>query len=223
MGCNWRSKVRGFPQGFPQFFDVFNRLWRLIGIVAKYFLAETLDFYAVCDPSLWQVAGSGTNIELHLRTKRGMASFFEGSSEFVNLVPQIYLGVSENSVPLNPMVNDHYPYFLWLFHWEYTQHFQTNPLHTSQFWVSQRHLGFAVSEGHTRLTVDTGECNDISSTCLVRWKSMNIIESSWKLIIDQQTRACRIKFWMLESVYVRLPGSHHQQRASPRKTLGNGW
>ena len=131
MGCNWRSKVRGFPQGFPQFFDVFNRLWRLIGIVAKYFLAETLDFYAVCDPSLWQVAGSGTNIELHLRTKRGMASFFEGSSEFVNLVPQIYLGVSENSVPLNPMVNDHYPYFLWLFHWEYTQHFQTNPLHTS--------------------------------------------------------------------------------------------
>jgi hypothetical protein len=52
MGCNWRSKVRGFPQGFPQFFDVFNRLWRLIGIVAKYFLAETLDFYAVCDPSL---------------------------------------------------------------------------------------------------------------------------------------------------------------------------
>ena len=22
-----------------------------------------------------------------------------------------YMGVSENSVPLNPMVNDHYPYF----------------------------------------------------------------------------------------------------------------
>ena len=22
----------------------------------------------------------------------------------------IYMGVSENSVPLNPMVNDHYPY-----------------------------------------------------------------------------------------------------------------
>ena len=25
------------------------------------------------------------------------------------------------------MVNDHYPYGKWLFHWEYTQHFQTNP------------------------------------------------------------------------------------------------
>ena len=41
---------------------------------------------------------------------------------------QLYhLGVSENSVPINPMVNDHYPYEKWLFHWEYTQHFQTNP------------------------------------------------------------------------------------------------
>ena len=28
------------------------------------------------------------------------------------------LGVSENSVPLNPMVNDHYPVLKWLFHWE---------------------------------------------------------------------------------------------------------
>ena len=26
----------------------------------------------------------------------------------------IYMGVSENSVPLNPMVNDHYPVFKWL-------------------------------------------------------------------------------------------------------------
>ena len=30
------------------------------------------------------------------------------------------MGVSENSVPLNLMVNDHYPVFKWLFHWEYT-------------------------------------------------------------------------------------------------------
>ena len=37
------------------------------------------------------------------------------------------MGVSENSVPLNSMVNDHYLVFKWLFHWEYTQHFQTNP------------------------------------------------------------------------------------------------
>ena len=30
-----------------------------------------------------------------------------------------HMGVSENSVPLNPMVNDHYPYEKWLFHWQY--------------------------------------------------------------------------------------------------------
>ena len=30
-----------------------------------------------------------------------------------------HMGVSENSVPLNPIVNDHYPYEKWLFHWEY--------------------------------------------------------------------------------------------------------
>ena len=42
--------------------------------------------------------------------------------------PQLsYMGVSENSVPLKPMVNYPYPYEKWLFHWEYTQHFQTNP------------------------------------------------------------------------------------------------
>ena len=30
------------------------------------------------------------------------------------------MGLSENSVPLHPMVNDHYPYEKWLFHWGYT-------------------------------------------------------------------------------------------------------
>ena len=39
-----------------------------------------------------------------------------------------HLGVSENSVPHFPNgFADHYPYNKWLFHWEYTQHFQTNP------------------------------------------------------------------------------------------------
>ena len=39
------------------------------------------------------------------------------------------LGVSENVVyPIVPNgFADHYPVFKWLFHWEYTQHFQTNP------------------------------------------------------------------------------------------------
>ena len=31
-----------------------------------------------------------------------------------------HVGLSENSVPLHPLVNDHYPYEKWLFHWEYT-------------------------------------------------------------------------------------------------------
>ena len=41
-----------------------------------------------------------------------------------------HLGVSENVVyPEKPNgFADHYPYEKWLFHWEYTQHFQTNPL-----------------------------------------------------------------------------------------------
>ena len=39
------------------------------------------------------------------------------------------MGVSENVVyPIVPTgFADHYPVFKWLFHWEYTQHFQTNP------------------------------------------------------------------------------------------------
>ena len=37
------------------------------------------------------------------------------------------MGVSENSVPLNPMVLLIIIPIKWLFHWEYTQHFQTNP------------------------------------------------------------------------------------------------
>ena len=41
----------------------------------------------------------------------------------------INMGVSENVVyPIVPNgFADHYPYDKWLFHWEYTQHFQTNP------------------------------------------------------------------------------------------------
>ena len=40
------------------------------------------------------------------------------------------MGVSENSVPLNPMVLLIIIPIKWLFHWEYTQHFQTNPYGT---------------------------------------------------------------------------------------------
>ena len=33
-----------------------------------------------------------------------------GHSQFHQMITISYMGVSENSVPLNPMVNDHYPY-----------------------------------------------------------------------------------------------------------------
>ena len=45
----------------------------------------------------------------------------------------IYMGVSENSVPLNPMVNDQYPVFKWLFHWEYTL-FLDKPIYHNLSW-----------------------------------------------------------------------------------------
>ena len=47
-----------------------------------------------------------------------------------NLSHICHVGVSENSVPLNPMVNDHYPVFKWLFHWEYTL-FSDKPMSSS--------------------------------------------------------------------------------------------
>ena len=40
-----------------------------------------------------------------------------------------FIWVSENSVPLNPMVLLIIIHIKWLFHCEYTQHFQTNPYH----------------------------------------------------------------------------------------------
>ena len=48
-----------------------------------------------------------------------------------------YTGVSENSVPLNPLVNDHYPYEKWLFHCEYTI-FSDKPIPHSFFFRQKR-------------------------------------------------------------------------------------
>ena len=42
----------------------------------------------------------------------------------INMVER-YMGVSENSVPLNPMVNDHYPYSMAVI--GNIPYFQTNP------------------------------------------------------------------------------------------------
>ena len=43
------------------------------------------------------------------------------------LAPNKEMGLSENSVPLNPMVLLIIIPTKWLFHWGYTQHFQTYP------------------------------------------------------------------------------------------------
>ena len=66
------------------------------------------------------------------------------------------MGVSENR--LNPIVPngfaDHYPYEKWLFHWEYTQHFQTNPNLATQglvpkaLWSCQCHVKWAKKVDH---------------------------------------------------------------------------
>ena len=39
-----------------------------------------------------------------------MACYREKGVHDLSLKIKNYVGVSENSVPLNPMVNDHYPY-----------------------------------------------------------------------------------------------------------------
>ena len=43
------------------------------------------------------------------------------------IIDDVHMGLSENSVPLNPMVLLIIIPIKLLFHWEYTQHFQTYP------------------------------------------------------------------------------------------------
>ena len=57
-----------------------------------------------------------------------------------------HMGLSENSVPLNPMVNDHYPYEKLLFHWEYTL-FSDKPIYKPSDKRHQTHL-VGVVGGH---------------------------------------------------------------------------
>ena len=75
-----------------------------------------------------QILNLYQNIELQWFRSSYVSHVFP--SKITNVPICSHMGVSENSVPLIPMLNDHYPYYLiikWLFHWEYTQHFQTNP------------------------------------------------------------------------------------------------
>ena len=57
--------------------------------------------------------GSGSLVGTHYRTAEigATAQAIEAHPLYIQYIQYIqYMGVSENSVPLNPMVNDHYPY-----------------------------------------------------------------------------------------------------------------
>jgi len=81
---------------------------------------------------------SVVDVTPHPVTIGWMGSAADAEAEKVQALEHWYalveLGVSENSVPLNPMVLLIIIPIKWLFHWEYTQHFQTNPVGSPQNW-----------------------------------------------------------------------------------------
>ena len=76
----------------------------------------------------------------------------------------VYLGLSENSVPLHPMVNDHYPVFKWLFHWEYTPFSDIPTLILQSF-------GLKAADHNALLLVLEGD-KGRSTDALHRWNHM---------------------------------------------------
>ena len=83
-------------------------------------------------------------VRLHLSWKSGIRKSQLWPCNFCNKIG-MSMGVSENVVyPFLPNgFADHYPVFKWLFHWEYTRHFQTNPYddHDVFFWPARIQWG----------------------------------------------------------------------------------
>ena len=108
----------------------------------------------------------------------------------------IYLGVSENSVPLNPMVLLIIIPIKWLFHWEYTQHFQTNPSGQMRPSRSKRLLhtqGLAVTQTQVSPTWSS-DCF-LEPTC---WALSNATRhATWEM------QVCVYTFWGVGEVMVR--------------------
>ena len=84
-----------------------------------------------------------------------------------------HMGLFENNVPLNPMVLLIIIPIKWLFHWEYTQHFQTNPhgeqksshhqmFHTTYKWS---HRGFPTKPNYETI---------VSGGCLILWIQLSM-------------------------------------------------
>ena len=72
--------------------------------------------------------------------------FYEISMEFLLYIYFIHMGVSENSIPLNPMVLLIIIPFLNGFNWEYTQYFQTNPyLYIISYGIEKKHHFYEIS------------------------------------------------------------------------------
>ena len=126
-----------------------------------------------------------------------------------------YVGLSENSVPLNPMVLLIIIPIKWLFHWEYTQHFQTNPcsINTTPTWHPP-FTGFASagltswcanqtasasqgsSQGSSWESVDFSGSKDrrfIEKCDFVGWNSSKEVDLRWRFIKRS------VIFWMKAS------------------------
>ena len=60
---------------------------------------------------------------------------------------------------------DHYPYEKWLFHWEYTQHFQTYPYSSKPTFFGYTHYKSTIN-GHfqRKITMKSPPINDRSGT-----------------------------------------------------------
>ena len=69
---------------------------------------------------------------------------------------QTYMGLSENSVPLHPMVNDHYPYLMAIM--GNIPHFQTNPYFMDKSMVSGADFPKPIHQA-IRVLLDTAFCS----------------------------------------------------------------
>ena len=99
-----------------------------------------------------------------------------GMAQFIQFMFGFYMVVSENSVFVNPMVLLIIIPIKWLFHWEYTQHFQTKPHGFSMVYHS---TGFPSQK--------------ILQFPLISWGSFNVRELpvAWSWVPQRRSAACK--------------------------------
>ena len=87
------------------------------------------------------------------------------------------------------MVNDHYPYIKWLFHWGYTQHFQTHPFMFSDSTHRQlmmRHSFFRHNRSPVAVRGEAVAHRDLSCRFLVHPKFVSTGLLNVQISIDIQ-------------------------------------